>query len=79
MCKYINFNNLKKKKRFYYLWKHKNKKEKIRKIIYYLNSKKTMKISFLITQKTKQKNKKNTPFSPNKFFVFFIFNNENIY
>ena len=63
MCKYINFNNLRKKKGFAGegvvvgwsspLWKHKKqlrkykkKEDKTRKIIYYLNSEKTMKTSF---------------------------------
>ena len=68
MCKYINFNNLKKKKEFMgegvvvgwispswkykkQLKKYKKKKEKIQKIIYYLNSEKIMKTSFYYSQK----------------------------
>ena len=62
LCKYINFNNLRKKKEFAgesvvvgwssSLWKqkklrkHKKKEEKTWKTIYSLNSEKTMKISF---------------------------------
>ena len=68
MCKYINFNNLKKKKEFMgggvvvgglHLCENiKNnqentkKKGKTQKTIYYLNSKKTMKTSFYCSQKS---------------------------
>ena len=67
MYKYINFNNLKTKKGFTGggvvvgwsspLWKHKKqlrkhkKEEKTQKIIYYLNSEKTMKTSFYYYKK----------------------------
>ena len=62
MCKYINFNNLRKKKGFAgegvvvgwssLLWKHKKKEEKIRKTIYSSNNEKTMKTSFYCSQKS---------------------------
>ena len=65
MCKYINFNNLRKKKGLVggsvvvecssLLWKHKKqlgkhrkKKEKTQRAIYYLNNEKTIKNIFLL-------------------------------
>ena len=61
-----------------YLRKHKKKEEKIRKTIYYLNNKKSIKTSFYYSQKNGFKNtkNKNTPPSSNKLFVFFVFKNK---
>ena len=60
--------------------KKKKKEGKTRKTIYVLDSEKTMKTSFYYFQKNGFKNtentkNKNTPFSLNKFFKFFVFNN----
>ena len=62
MCKYINFNNLRKKKGpagggvvvgwSSLLWKTQKKKKRTRKTIYALNSEKTMKTSFYCFQKS---------------------------
>ena len=99
MCKYINFNNLRKKKGLAGtgggvvvgwsspLWKHekqlgkhKKKKEKTRKTIYFMNSEKQWKHLFIVLKKvvfenTENTKDKNTPLSLNKFFVFFVLKN----
>ena len=64
-----------------HLRKYKKKEEKTQKIIYYLNSGKTMKTSFyyykkMVFENTKNTKNKNTLPSPNNFFVFFVFKNK---
>ena len=100
MYKYINFNNLRKKKEFVDgdggvvvgwnspLWKHKKqlgkykkkKRENTKNNLFYEQWKKQWKHLFIVLKKvvfenTENTKNKNTPPSPNKFFVFFVFKN----
>ena len=65
------------------LWKHKKKKEKIRRTICSLNSEKTIKTSFYCFQKIgfsehrKHKKQKHTPF-PKHVFSLFCFQEQKI-
>ena len=84
MCKYINFNNLRKKKEFVSEgvvvgWAHlcgdtKRRKRKYEKQSIILTVKKIIKTFFFIVFKKmvfENTKNKNIPLSPNKFFVFF--------